>query len=221
MTIPGAVSAWAALSQRFGALPFADLFAPAIRYARDGYPVSPASPRNGRAPAPVLPHDLGFAEHFLPRGRAPRAGETFACPPLATTLRAIADTHGRRVLPRRARRGDGRARAGPRRAAHARGLRRAHGRLGRRRSGSTTRGARVHEIPPNGQGIAALMALGILAHFDLAALPPDSVASQHLQIEAMKLAFADVHRYVADPAVDGRRRRGAARPRLPRARAPG
>src|SRR6185437_3878174 len=62
------------------------------------------------------------------------------------------------------------------------------------------RGVRVHEIPPNGQGIAALMALGILESFDLAALPPDSVASQHLQIEAMKLAFADVHRYVSDPA---------------------
>src|SRR5438128_9294959 len=60
-------------------------------------------------------------------------------------------------------------------------------------------GATVHQIPPNGQGIAALMALGILRSFDLAALPPDSVASQHLQIEAMKLAFADAYRYVSDP----------------------
>jgi gamma-glutamyltranspeptidase/glutathione hydrolase len=61
------------------------------------------------------------------------------------------------------------------------------------------RGATVHEIPPNGQGIAAQMALGILRSFDLAALPPDSVASQHLQIEAMKLAFADAYRHVGDP----------------------
>ena len=60
------------------------------------------------------------------------------------------------------------------------------------------RGHTVHEIPPNGQGIAALMALGILEHFDLAALGTDSVATQHLQIEAMKLAFADAYRYVAD-----------------------
>ena len=60
-------------------------------------------------------------------------------------------------------------------------------------------GATVHEIPPNGQGIAAQMALGILRSFDLAALPPDSVACQHLQIEAMKLAFADAYRYVSDP----------------------
>src|SRR6185312_7801756 len=62
------------------------------------------------------------------------------------------------------------------------------------------RGIRVHEIPPNGQGITALMALGMLETLDLRALPPDSVASQHLQIEAMKLAFADAHRYVADAA---------------------
>ena len=77
-------------------------------------------------------------------------------------------------------------------------------------------GATVHEIPPNGQGIAAQMALGILRQFDLAALPPDSVACQHSQIEAMKLAFADVHRYVSDPRDDGDFRRGAARRRLPR-----
>jgi gamma-glutamyltranspeptidase/glutathione hydrolase len=62
------------------------------------------------------------------------------------------------------------------------------------------RGVTVHEIPPNGQGIAALMALGMLKSFDLASMPPDSVESQHLQIEAMKLAFADAHRYVSDPA---------------------
>jgi gamma-glutamyltranspeptidase/glutathione hydrolase len=61
------------------------------------------------------------------------------------------------------------------------------------------RGYDVHEIPPNGQGIAALIALGILEHFDLAGLPLDGPDSQHLQIEAMKLAFADVYRYVADP----------------------
>ena len=60
----------------------------------------------------------------------------------------------------------------------------------------------MHEIPPNGQGIAALMALGMLESFDIGALPPDSVASQHLQIEAMKLAFADAHRYVSDPCDD-------------------
>ena len=62
------------------------------------------------------------------------------------------------------------------------------------------RGHTLHEIPPNGQGIAAQIALGILQHFDLAALPVDGALSQHLQIEAMKLAFADVYRYVSEPA---------------------
>ena len=65
---------------------------------------------------------------------------------------------------------------------------------------SRYRGYEVHELPPNGQGIAALIALGILRQFDLASLPVDGVDSQHLQIEAMKLAFADVYRYVADPS---------------------
>src|SRR5690606_7595867 len=65
---------------------------------------------------------------------------------------------------------------------------------------TTYRGYTVHEIPPNGQGIAALMALGILSNFDLGSLPVDGVESQHLQIEAMKLAFADVYRQVAEPA---------------------
>ena len=88
------MSGWAALSQRFGALPFADLFEPAIRYARDGYLVSPVVAEKWALAATVLPHDLGFAEHFLPRGRAPRAGEKFACEPMATSLEAIASTHG-------------------------------------------------------------------------------------------------------------------------------
>src|SRR5512137_30003 len=67
VTIPGAVAGWAALSQRFGALPFADLFAPAIRYAREGFLVSPMVAAKWAAAVPSLPHDLGFAEHFLPR----------------------------------------------------------------------------------------------------------------------------------------------------------
>jgi gamma-glutamyltranspeptidase/glutathione hydrolase len=64
----------------------------------------------------------------------------------------------------------------------------------------TYRGYTLHEIPPNGQGIAALIALGILSHFDLASLPADGPEAQHLQIEAMKLAFADVYRFVAEPS---------------------
>ena len=198
VSIPGAVSGWAALSQRYGALPFADLFEPAIRYARHGYAVSPIVAEKWALAATVLPHDLGFAEHFLPRGRAPLPGETFACPGDGDLARKNRRDARQRVLSRRARRGDGRRREAARRgtcladfADHALDwvtpLALDYG------------GATVHEIPPNGQGIAAQIALGILKSFDLAALPPDSVDSQHLQIEAMKLAFADVHRYVSDP----------------------
>src|SRR5436190_11745709 len=94
VTIPGAVSAWAALSQRFGTLPFADLFVPAIRYARDGYAVSPVVAEKWAKAVQVLPHDLGFAEHFMPRGRAPVAGELFRCEAMARTLESIATTQG-------------------------------------------------------------------------------------------------------------------------------
>ena len=198
VTVPGAVSAWVALSQRFGALPFADLFAPAIRYARDGYQVSPIVAEKWAAAEKVLPHDLGFAEHFLPRGRAPLAGELFSCPVMARTLESIAATRGNSFY---------RGELASAMVAHAR----ANGALHTLQDfalhtfdwvtplGMESGGATVHEIPPNGQGIAALMALGILHAFDLESLPPDSVASQHLQIEAMKLAFADAHRYVSDP----------------------
>jgi len=198
VTVPGAVSGWAALSQRFGTLPFADLFVPAIRYARDGFPVSPTIARQWSRAADVLPHDLGFAAHFLPRGRAPEPGETFACAPLAATLEAIAATGGHAFY----------------RGALAQAMvddAQRHGALHTLEDfaghtvdwvaplGLDWQGVRVHEMPPNGQGVAALMALGMLGHLDIEALAPDSVASQHLQIEAMKLAFADAHRHVADP----------------------
>ncbi len=198
VTIPGAVSGWAALSQRFGALPFGDLFEPAIRYARDGYLVSPVVAEKWAAATTVIPHDLGFAEHFLPHGRAPRAGERFSCAAMAASLEAIAATHGNAFY---------RGHLAQAMAAHAA----ANGALHTAADFAAHAvdwvtplaldyaGATVHEIPPNGQGIAAQMALGILRHFDLSALPPDSVECQHLEIEAMKLAFADVHRYVSDP----------------------
>jgi gamma-glutamyltranspeptidase/glutathione hydrolase len=198
VTIPGAVSGWAALSQRYGRLPFADLFAPAIRYARDGFPVSPIIAGKWALAATVMPHDLGFAEHFLPRGRAPGTGELFLCPAMASSMEKIAATHGNAFY-----RGDLAATM----VAHAH----ANGALHTLTDFAAHTldwvaplaldfgGATVHEIPPNGQGIAAQMALGMLRSFDLAALAPDSVACQHLEIEAMKLAFADAHRYVSDP----------------------
>ncbi len=198
VTVPGAVSGWAALSQRFGTLPFADLFAPAIRYARDGYLVSPIVAGKWALAETVMPKDLGFADCFLPQGRAPRPGERFACPAMAATMERIADTHGQafyRGELAEAMVADARAHG----AAHLLADFANHTLDWVTPLALDYGGATVHEIPPNGQGIAAQMALGILRAFDLAALEPDSVASQHLQIEAMKLAFADVHRYVSDP----------------------
>jgi gamma-glutamyltranspeptidase/glutathione hydrolase len=198
VTIPGAISGWTALSQRYGKLPFADLFAPAIHYARHGYAVTPIVADKWAKAVPILGAVPGFAEHFLPRGRAPGAGELFAAPAMAATLESIAATRGEAFY---------RGELAAKMVAHAR----AHG------GGHTLedfaththdwvtplaldyRGTTVHELPPNGQGIAALIALGILEHFDLASLRVDSAEVQHLEIEAMKLAFADVYHYVGDP----------------------
>jgi len=199
VTIPGAVAGWATLSQRFGKVPFGDLFERAIRYARDGYAVSPVVADKWRLAAPLMPQGLGWQEHFLIDGRAPAPGQLFRSPATAATLEAIAATRGEAFY--RGALADAMVRH-----SKANGGAHAHSDFERHTLDWVTpigidyRDVTVHEIPPNGQGIAALMALGMLGAFDIAAMPPDSVASQHLQIEAMKLAFADVHRYVGDPS---------------------
>lgn len=201
VTVPGAVSAWAALSAKFGKLPFEDLLQPAIDIAERGYavPVVVQQKWGWAAELPELTTQPGFAEVFLPHGRAPQVGELFRLPGAARSLRLIAQSRGEAFY-----RGEIAAAA----EAHAR----AHGGAMRASDfaayaprwvapiGQDYLGHRLHEIPPNGQGIAALIALGILKQFDLHGLAPDSTAAQHLQIEAMKLAFADVYRYVSDPA---------------------
>jgi len=199
VTVPGAVSAWVALSERFGSLVFADLLEPAIEIAERGYAV-PWVVRQKWAMAAALPEltdQPGFAEAFLPNGRAPEVGELFRFPAAARTLRLIAESHGEAFY---------RGEVAQAIAAHAK----AHGGamtaadLAAWRPewvepiGRDYAGHRLHEIPPNGQGIAALIALGILSHFDLAGMKADGVEAQHLQIEAMKLAFADVYRHVAE-----------------------
>jgi gamma-glutamyltranspeptidase/glutathione hydrolase len=198
VTIPGAVSGWVALSRRFGKLPFADLFAAAIAYARDGYAVSPVVAEKWAKAVPILGDVPGFAEHFLPRGRAPAPGEVFSSTAMAATLEQIAGTKGEAFY---------RGALAERMIAHSRANGAAHtlADFAAHAADWVTpialdyRGCTVHEIPPNGQGIAALSALGILEQFDLGAQPVDSAAVQHLAIEAMKLAFADAYRYVADP----------------------
>ena len=199
VTIPGAVSGWAALSQRYGKLPFGDLFEPAIRYARDGYPVSPVVAEKWRLAVPLMPQGLGWHEHFLIDGRAPAPGQRFTSAAMAATLAAIAASRGEAFY-RGALAGAIVGHSNANGGAHALADFERHTIDWVTPIGVDYRDVTVHEIPPNGQGIAALMALGMLKSFDIASMPPDSVASQHLQIEAMKLAFADAHRYVSDPS---------------------
>jgi len=198
VTIPGAVSGWVALSRRYGKLPFADLFEPAIRYARDGYAVSPIVAEKWHNAVPILGEVPGFAAHFMPRGRALEAGEIFASMAMADSLTKIATTQGEAFY---------RGELAEKMAAHSRSLDGAHT-LADFASHTCDwvtplahayHGYTVHEIPPNGQGIAALMALGIVENFDLSGHAVDSIDVQHVQIEAMKLAFADAYRYVSDP----------------------
>ncbi len=199
VTVPGAVSGWVALSQRFGRLPFADLFEPAIEYAERGYLVSPVIARQWADATDRLRGQPTFREAFMPGGRTPGPGELFRFPYQGKTLSRIAQTKGEAFY-----RGDlaekiAAASASQGGAMTAADLA-AHGADWVEPINAAYQGHNLHEIPPNGQGIAALMALGILRDWNLADYPVDSVDSLHLQIEAMKLAFADVYRYVSDPA---------------------
>jgi gamma-glutamyltranspeptidase/glutathione hydrolase len=199
VTVPGAVAGWAALSERFGKLPFEQLLQPAIDIAERGYAVPVVIHQKWVAAAKELSALPGWAEAFLPRGRAPEVGELFRFEAAAKTLRLIAQTRGEAFY-----RGEV-AQAVERHAREHGGAMTAADFAAYRPEwveplAQDYRGHTLHEIPPNGQGIAAQIALGILRHFDVAALPIDSAEAQHLEIEAMKLAFADVYRYVSDPA---------------------
>ncbi len=199
VTVPGAVAGWAALSQRFGKLPFADLMAPAIEIAERGYLVPFVVQRKWAVTAPELQAQPGFAQTFLPWGRAPEVGELFRFAAAARALRRIGETAGADFYQGEI------AQALVRFSAENGGSLSAADLASHQCEwidpiGQDYRGHRLHEMPPSGQGIAALMALGMLEHFDLQRLGADSVAAQHLQIEAMKLAFADIYRWVAEPS---------------------
>lgn len=199
VTVPGTVSGWRALWEKFGSLPFEDLFQPALRYAREGYLVSPTVQRQWAVQVPQLASQPGFLESFAPHGRAPAIGERFICPGQADTLASIAKSKGDSFY-------HGELAAAI--AAHARAT---GGLITEADLAAHTcewvepirqkyRDIELCEIGPGGQGIGALMALGILQNFDLPAMEVDSAESVHLQLEAMKLAFADLYEHVADPA---------------------
>lgn len=196
-TVPGAVGSWVAMSEKFGKLPFGDLLEPAIEIAERGYLLPVVIQGKWVAPLEELGGQPGFAQAFLPWGRAPAVGELFQFKAAAKALRAIAKTKGA--------------------AFYGGEIAEALEKFSKANGGAMTakdlasykpewvkpiaknyRGYTMHEIPPNGQGIAALMALGIVDKFDIASMKVDGADSQHLQIEAMKLAFADVYKFVAE-----------------------
>jgi len=199
VTVPGAVDAWFTLHQRFGKLPMAEVLQPAIHYARDGFPVSEVIAHYWGRNAAVLRDYPGFGATFLPRGRAPMKGEIFRNPELADTYAALA--------------------AGGRDAFYEGAVAERIAAAVREQGGFVTaadlaahrsdwvepvsvnyRGYEVWELPPNGQGIAALQMLNVLEGYDLAKLGFGSADYLHLLTEAKKLAFEDRAKFYADPA---------------------
>jgi gamma-glutamyltranspeptidase/glutathione hydrolase len=198
VTVPGTVSTWRALSERFGALPFEDLFVEAIRHARDGFPVSPVIARQWAEQSVTLRGQPGF-DAFMPAGRTPRAGELWRFPDQARTLEEIARTRGASFY-------EGRLAEAIVAFAHAHGGALSAADLREHRCewvepiAVAFHGHSVHEIPPNGQGIAALIALGLLEALPYRDTAAGSAARMHLEVEAMRVAFADLQAHVADPA---------------------
>lgn len=197
VSVPGAVSAWVELAKKFGSLPLTTLAQPAIDYARHGFPVSPLIGRLWKIAVAKLKDQPGFLECFAPHGVAPEVGEIFRNPALADTLELIAKTEGEAFY---------RGELAEKIIAHC-----------KENGGAMTlddlanhkvdwiktmtqsfAGGTVHELPPNGQGIATLIALGILEKLDFGSQPVDSVQTIHLSIEAMKLALADLDQHIAD-----------------------
>ncbi|RZJ09113.1 MAG: gamma-glutamyltransferase family protein [Rubrivivax sp.] len=200
VTVPGAVGAWAALSERFGKLPFAELMQPAIDTAERGYAVTPIVQGKWAMAAALseIASQPGFAQAFLPKGRAPEVGELFRFADAARSLKLIAQSRGEAFY-------RGEIAAALAAFASETGGALTESDLAAYRPEWVTpleknfAGHTLHEIPPNGQGIAAQMALGLLEHTSAAQQGVDSPEAQHLMIEAMKLAFADVYRFVAEP----------------------
>jgi gamma-glutamyltranspeptidase/glutathione hydrolase len=198
VTVPGAVSGWLELSAKFGRLPFEALFQQAINYAKNGFHVSPITAKLWKRVIDKYKEFPDFINNFTFQGRTPEAGEKICFIDQANSLSEIGQTKTDSFY---------RGRLAEKIAAHAQST-----------GGFITKddllnhqaewvepislhykGFDVQEIPPNGQGIAALMMLGILSHLNIEKYPLDSADSIHMQIEAMKLAFADLYQYVSDP----------------------
>ena len=199
ITVPGAFDGWVTLLEKYGTMKLADLLAPAIDYAANGFPVMEKAAEDWNAEVAKLKRNPAAAANYLIDGSAPRPGEIFRQPNLARTLRTLA--------------------RGGRDAFYKGEIARAIADYCEKNGGfisladlaaqksewvepisTNYRGYTVYELPPNGQGLTALLTLNILEGFDLAALSAQPDRYYHTLIEATKLAFADRDRYIADPA---------------------
>ena len=199
VSVPGAVDGWFALHGRFGKLPMHDVLAPTIRYAREGHPVAQTIAYYWDRSVPRLSKWPGFSEQFTIDGRAPRTGERWKNPHLADTLQQIADG-GRDAFYKGdiARTIDAYFKANGGFLSYTDLA--AHQGEWVQPVSTNYRGVDVWELPPNGQGIAALQMLNVLEGYDFSKIPYGSPQHVHLLVEAKKLAFADRARWYADPA---------------------
>ncbi len=200
VTVPGAVAAWSDLAERHGTLPLGEVLRPAIRIADEGFPVAPITAYFWELEASMKLQSSHGGAQLLIDGRAPRAGELIRNRALADVLRRVAADGPRAFY-------EGEVAEKIVAAVAAAGGAMTVSDLEAHRStwdepiSTVYRDVRVHECPPNGQGLATLLALNILAHRDIGALDPLGADRLHEVIEALRLAFADTRYYVADPVV--------------------
>ncbi len=198
VTVPGCVSGWTMLHHRFGRLPWADIFQPAIYFAANGFPVTELIHEYWRLSEKKLASDENARQVFLINGKAPAVGEVFRNPQLAAALEVLA------------RNGAGAFYRGPIGQAILSTSRKAGGTMQAedlaefsaewvKPISTEYRGWKVYELPPNGQGIATLEMLNLMERFPLPQWQQDAPDALHLEIEAQKLAYQDLRRYVADP----------------------
>jgi len=198
VTVPGAVAGWGALHQRFGRLPWKDLFQPAIFYAEHGYPVPEIIHAYWQASAGWISSDPESRRVFLPDGKPPALGEIFRSPDLAKALKLIAQDGPNAFY-------KGEIARAILSTSQAFGGTMAADDLAEfspewvNPISTTYRGWTIYELPPNGQGMAALEMLNIMETSLPSPDGPLSVPELHKKIEAMKLAYADLYRYNADP----------------------
>jgi gamma-glutamyltranspeptidase/glutathione hydrolase len=199
VSVPGCVDAWCELSKRFGKLPLEKVLAPAIRYAREGAPISELIAYYWQRNAALLETYENFKETYMPNGHAPRTGEVFANPRLAATLERIGkggraafyEGEVARTIEAYMKRNGGFLTAEDLAAHHSEWV---------EPVSTSYRGYDVWELPPNGQGIAALEMLNLLEGFDVRAMGFGTPGYVHAFVEAKKLAFEDRARLYADPA---------------------